>query len=407
MCLQVLKLDRRYSDVQPRRPNGGPDGGRDIQAIFRGEIVFGAVGFLNSVSDDAKDKRKIKKKFKDGLDAALEAKSDLAGFVFFTNADLTPGERDKLIEHARGKGVAHVEIYWRDLIRTCLDGPEGFAIRAQYLQIMMNDAEQAAFFSRFGNELQDLITDRFSLLDRKIARLEFLLECQSPLTRLRIDLGLKRSVRSVDLAPYRLLLVVQDQRSAGQPALCLVVRGDRSSDTTVGQEIEVSLVCGGSASRFGSGRLISISTNNIDVDADLRAGVEFLPMLGSLNHKRVLMYCTKSLIKHISSVSLTANDYLLSSHPVSEIMQDDVEATADIPMMMTLDLPEGETWIELAPHGRGPLGRAHLQRLHVYGDWIPDFRSYVPGRSRIGDQWHIFTRSPRIRIEEDEEDHVI
>ena len=39
MCLAVLAIDRRFSNVKPRHPRGGPDGGRDIEAIFLGSHI--------------------------------------------------------------------------------------------------------------------------------------------------------------------------------------------------------------------------------------------------------------------------------------------------------------------------------------------------------------------------------
>lgn len=42
MCLGILALDSRFSNVKPRRPKGGPDGGRDIEAVFDNrETVWG------------------------------------------------------------------------------------------------------------------------------------------------------------------------------------------------------------------------------------------------------------------------------------------------------------------------------------------------------------------------------
>jgi hypothetical protein len=64
MCLAVLARDRNYADVCPRRPEGGPDDGRDIQAIRDSQLCFGAVGFRNNVSDSPQDKTAAKKKFK-------------------------------------------------------------------------------------------------------------------------------------------------------------------------------------------------------------------------------------------------------------------------------------------------------------------------------------------------------
>jgi hypothetical protein len=48
MCLAVMAIDKRFSDVRPRHPRGGPDGARDIEAVFKESLrAFGAVGFVN------------------------------------------------------------------------------------------------------------------------------------------------------------------------------------------------------------------------------------------------------------------------------------------------------------------------------------------------------------------------
>ena len=50
MCLAILALDKRFTNVRPRHPRGGPDGGRDIEAVFRKEhLAYGAVGFVNQL----------------------------------------------------------------------------------------------------------------------------------------------------------------------------------------------------------------------------------------------------------------------------------------------------------------------------------------------------------------------
>jgi hypothetical protein len=46
MCLALLPLLGPYTREQPRRPKGGPDGGRDIEAVYEGRTtIWGAVGF--------------------------------------------------------------------------------------------------------------------------------------------------------------------------------------------------------------------------------------------------------------------------------------------------------------------------------------------------------------------------
>lgn len=173
LCMAILALDRNYSDIKPRRPEGGPDGSRDIECNRGPDLCFGAVGFINNVSDSPKDKREIKRKFVDDLDAALKQNKDLKAFAFFTNVDLTPGEIEELKQSAEAKGISFVDVYWRERIRHALDSPEGLAIRYQYLSIPLSDAEQASFFSRFGKDLEKLVTGGFERLEKKIDLTEF------------------------------------------------------------------------------------------------------------------------------------------------------------------------------------------------------------------------------------------
>jgi hypothetical protein len=62
LCLAILCLGPRFFDVKPRRPMGGPDGARDIEAVFANqEKVWGAVGFRKNATDDSKDKRWVQR----------------------------------------------------------------------------------------------------------------------------------------------------------------------------------------------------------------------------------------------------------------------------------------------------------------------------------------------------------
>jgi hypothetical protein len=86
MCRSVLAIDPHYSDVRPRHPAGGPDGGRDIEAVFNGDrAAYGAVGFRNGANDSDEQKKKIRAKFSSDLESALAAKPDLKVFAFLTN----------------------------------------------------------------------------------------------------------------------------------------------------------------------------------------------------------------------------------------------------------------------------------------------------------------------------------
>ena len=62
MCLAVVAIDRRVSDVRHSHPRGGPDGARDIEAVFNGvQRVFGAEGFVNQATDSEEPKKKAMK----------------------------------------------------------------------------------------------------------------------------------------------------------------------------------------------------------------------------------------------------------------------------------------------------------------------------------------------------------
>jgi hypothetical protein len=155
MCVAVLAIDKRFSNVRPRHPRGGPDRGRDIDATFQGEQkAFGAIGFVNQANDSREHKRKAKKKFADDLKSALNAEPDLKAFVFFTNVNLTAAEKDELVLTAKSKGLAHCEIMDRERMRLVLDGVDGLIIRFQVLDIPMSESEQAAFLARWGDDIQ-------------------------------------------------------------------------------------------------------------------------------------------------------------------------------------------------------------------------------------------------------------
>ena len=72
--------------------------------------------------------------FPEDLKAALKENPKLVGFVFFTNVDLTPAQKTKLIAYAQGKGVA-CQVFDMEILRNALDSKDGLHIREQYLAI--------------------------------------------------------------------------------------------------------------------------------------------------------------------------------------------------------------------------------------------------------------------------------
>lgn len=124
LCRAVLALDKRFSNVTPRHPRGGRDGGRDMQAYLNGEqLTFGAVGFLTQANNSVEHKKRAKQKFEEDLASALSAEVTPQAFVFFTNVSLTIGEKDDLAASAKAAGLAFCDVFDRERIRIQLDGP--------------------------------------------------------------------------------------------------------------------------------------------------------------------------------------------------------------------------------------------------------------------------------------------
>ena len=198
LCLALMPLIGPYTKERPRRPKGGPDGGRDIEAIADGATpVWGAVGFRNGGGNDDAARREAQDKFHSDLDRALSENPTLQGFVFFTNVDLTPRITDELKESAAKKGVSMVDVCDIERMRHVLDSPEGLIARLQYLEIPMSETEQIALINKFGDQLQDAILARLDGVERTLGQMERFLEYQEPIQRLRREaLGLDRETDS-------------------------------------------------------------------------------------------------------------------------------------------------------------------------------------------------------------------
>jgi hypothetical protein len=207
LCQAVLSLDKRFHDVRPRHPGGGPDGGRDLEAVFQdGRQAFGAVGFINSATDSQSEKTEAARKFRADLARALEAANDLKVFVFFTNVALTIGEKDSLLEHAKENGIDVVDVFDRERLRIALDAPEALGIRYEYLSLPLSEAEQAAFFAHWGNGLENLITESMRGVDSRLGRLEFFQEQTRPLSRLSFHFKLNPAMPRAEMLHFRAMM---------------------------------------------------------------------------------------------------------------------------------------------------------------------------------------------------------
>ena len=204
MCRAILGIDPHYSDVRPRHPAGGRDGGRDIEAVYDGTLEsFGAVGFVNGANDSAEQKKQIKAKFKNDLNSALSARSNLKSFAFLTNIQLTVDEKEGMKGLARKRGIIQCDVFDRERIRIELDTPSGFFIRFQYLEIPLSVEEQASFLSKYGDQIQDVISTGFQRVERALDRLLFLAESKDVLEGVYVRFTLKKSYPAGEINHFR------------------------------------------------------------------------------------------------------------------------------------------------------------------------------------------------------------
>jgi len=223
MCLALLPLLGPFQQERPRRPKGGRDGARDIEALHNGALpVWGAVGFRNGGGTDEEARRDAESKFKADLTAALSENATLRGFVFFTNVDLTPGRIETLKRYAQDKGVTLVEVFDLHRLRHVLDSPEGLIARVQYLDIPMTPTEQAALVAKFGTQLQHAVTARFDRVEQTLSKMETFLDFQKPIVRLDYYVELKEPTASAKLGGEAIRLQVSGLHGNQETANILI-----------------------------------------------------------------------------------------------------------------------------------------------------------------------------------------
>lgn len=328
LCAALVSLAGPYSDVHLRRPMGGPDGGRDIEAVYADSlVVWGAVGFQNSAHDSPAQKSWVQKKFWEDLDRAFAEKPDLKGFLFCTNVDLTPGERAALKERAVQRGLEFVDILHRERLRSLLDSPQGLMFRFQYLNLPMTDSEQMAFFAHYGSHLEKIVTEGFGAIDSRLQRIEFLHNCSKPLMGGSLFVELRRVYSPAELGHFRVLAAILNMHEPDpHPALYLggrdayPVRHNGSSGTT---HIGTHSVAWSrnpdediQATTFST---MSLMTDRLDFGAHLHKRGPFAT-LGSLDQRMLSVYVTKPMLEQIAGIGLVFNDYLIAGHSADDFV---------------------------------------------------------------------------------------
>lgn len=380
MCRDILAIDKQFSDVKPRHPRGGADGGRDIQAIYRGEqIVFGAIGFMNQANDSVKQKKTIKKKFKDDLNSATNANSEFEVFIFFTNINLTISEKDELMRIAKKEGIFYCDIFDRERIRIALDTPDGFSIRFEYLKIPLTEAEQASFFSRWGDDIQSLISSGFQKVESTLNRVLFLQEANSPILSLIITLELNKKYSAKDIGHFRIFchLILKEPKHkilsilfGSSDKLTRMMKGEDEATNNNKVDLKEGIKHGISSGQWE--QYIDITNDKVshetwtNVGSSLSKGideVEFLSIsyrknefirfspvisLKDLDDAIFLLFLNESLAKKIKAIHIYSNGYKLKKVGLSSIKVDTSVIEPNIPVKFN-DKEMNEQWVKVRP----------------------------------------------------------
>lgn len=157
LAARLLSIEG-YDGIDPSHPLGGRDGGRDIICKKVGQQCIVAVYFPRG----QKTLREIQDKF--NADLANAKSQDAKVFVFFTNQELTLGERAMLEDSAPS---ITVDIYHLERIASCLDSPRGYGLRLEFASIEMTKEEQVSFFNDRDQILYEIRDQLSSLAPKK------------------------------------------------------------------------------------------------------------------------------------------------------------------------------------------------------------------------------------------------
>src|SRR6185369_11747050 len=116
LAASALRLSG-YEEIDPQSPLGGPDGTKDIICRKGGYTWVAAVYFPSGPVRFLA----IKKKYSSDLNGAP---SGHQGFVFVTNQNLSPSQREILIDLAQKKG-REAEILHLQQLTNLFDSPHG------------------------------------------------------------------------------------------------------------------------------------------------------------------------------------------------------------------------------------------------------------------------------------------
>jgi len=347
-----------------------------LEAVFENKrVAWAAIGFQNSVSDSSAERRKAKKKFKDDLKNALQEDPNLAAFVFFTNVRLTIGDKQSLATHGNEQGVEVTDIFDRERIRISLDSPDGLALRFQYLDIPLSDAEQKSFFARWGASLETLIVESIQGVDSRLARLEFFQEQSLPLTHFSFHLRLSRAVSRLEMPHFRACMsgfFLPPKPNYVQFNLAVCDNTPQRNPTRPSWD-----VFGTAWSNDVQKRLFESFSMRPELlkrvagrmDADFMGNPLFELELRGLRGARLAFFANRKLAELVDGIFVIANEYVVWSAERAELTFDEHDYVRNWPCEFSNE-ELSDPWVRIMSSGLARLdfSRYTPQRLYKPGE---------------------------------------
>lgn len=347
LCLALMPLIGPYTRERPRRPKGGPDGGRDIEAIYEGSTVaWGAVGFRNGGGNDEQARRDASNKFESDLARALDENPALQAFVFFTNVDLTPTIVEQLKEKAAVSGVSVVDVVDLERLRHALDSPEGLIARLQYLDIPMSATEQIALVNKFGSQLQNAVAARFDRVERTLSQMERFLDFQKPIYRIDLFVELEGRHRSTELGSQGVLLKIDGLQDLGKSAYILLWNHIGHNESNSQLVTWAHLWLGERKNKvisFFPSLGLSLSTMTAYCELSLTTGGHRV-RIADLSTISLTALVTDGLYPYVRRLIVDANGYELFNCPAATAVS---ESSVELPDNLVVDAHNAK-WFQIA-----------------------------------------------------------
>ena len=191
----------------------------------------------------------------------------------------------------------------------------------------MSDAEQAAFFSRWGGQIEGLLGESFQAVERRLERLEFGFDKSRPLRTLGFTLGLKTGFERRTIGHFRAVLDVGGAPvHPTYPTLLVGTCDDNARyDPTRGRPTEPCAA--GAFWTLGPTKLIGQSSSSLPESIIRISGYSGFSewdtrphvTLGEIDEAFWAIFVNRRLADQVAGVRITANEYLLYSADRSEL----------------------------------------------------------------------------------------